>query len=158
MELKEGETLVKVRGTGTIYDNHFATVSKIYTDNNSGDNIGLTFGSEASYIFGAFFKADGITRFKENEFEIIDEIPVEIKCERIYGNTYHHIYQLKKKLNKDSPCMHEKCSGKSEKRALVNIHGVVYEIDLCNHHHKEWDGNLAEDFPFREYTKEKTHV
>lgn len=65
MELKEGETLVKVRETETIYDGHFATVSKIYSDSDPDGNIGLTFGSEASYIFGAFFRTNGITRFKE---------------------------------------------------------------------------------------------
>lgn len=76
-------------------------------------------------------------------------MPPEIRCERVYGSMYHHLYTLKEKLNKNLPCMHEGCSEKCEKRALVNIWGTVYEVDLCSDHYKEWDSKCTEDFPFR---------
>ena len=95
------------------------------------------------------FKENGLTRFSGKNLDVVNDFPVEIKAERLFGNTYMRLFVLDKPLDKSSECKHKDCTQKVGKRAMVNIWGSVYEVDVCDDHFVEYNGHLIDDFPWK---------
>ena len=145
--IEEGK-IVKVHGTGTSFDDAYGVVAKV-SPGEGEENIGITFGRDMRYMFGSQFKKDGIMLFSEKNLKMVEDFPSKIKAELLFKDSYSRLYTLNKPLNKDSECGHKDCPKKAEKRAMINVWGSVYEVDVCPQHFEEFNGHLIDDFPWK---------
>ncbi|MCL4404085.1 hypothetical protein M1432_01970 [Patescibacteria group bacterium] len=149
MELKEGETSVRIQGTNSLFDGKYATVMKVYKDGDPEGPIGVNFGAYYSWIFGAGFKKNGIVRFQEGEMKVVPEMPLEVRAMNLFKGMCMATQAINGPLDETKPCMHEGCAGKRERRGLVNVWGVVQEFDACKGHYVQYHGHNVDEFPFR---------
>ena len=110
-------------------------------------NIGIRLGPAHSSLLGYRLPGESdIIYFQEGQLKQDEDWSCENKAKKLFGETWHHFYQLTKKLDPQKNCTYKGCKEKNTERIMVNIWGCVSEFDVCDNH-KEFHGKCMDVFP-----------
>ncbi len=91
-------------------------------------------------------------RFQESDLQKNEVWRPEVRVYQLFGRPgrmWHTLRVLKDLFGPESVCHHRDCGEKVASRCMVNIHGIVYEVDLCESHQKQFHGKNIDSFPWR---------
>ncbi len=129
-------------------------VVEISDDNHKDGPIGVIF---PEYYTDLFMHPDfgSIVRFEEDDLEKVDasgeqNISLELRLKILFGNMVNYYFPLEHSLIiGHTDCMHQGCVKKAVARIMVNCHGSVSDVDVCEDHF-EWHGRNCDGFPYKQ--------
>lgn len=110
-------------------------------------DIGVKLGPAHSSLLGSRLPDESdVIYFQEGQLKQDKDWSYENKARKLFGQMWHHFYQLTEKLDPQKICTYKGCEEKNTKRIMVNIWGCVCEFDVCDNH-GEFHGKCVDDFP-----------
>ncbi len=137
--------VVQVIVPGINFYTAFGEVIDTKKEDSTGHTIKVNIHGTFRYMSGAFFKSEREIWYKPEQLEKHPDYPLEVN----FPNSLK-IYKLENPLTPGkNDCCHENCVKKATKRIAFSIHGIVYEVDVCNIHSKKYHLKWLDNFPWK---------
>ena len=141
-EIRKGDAIV-VHKNGDELDGQFGEVVSI-----EGCKIGVIFSPEVhpGYVSlpsdrTSFFEPEQLSEGKGWD-------PMQ-RMLALFGSAWS-LFTRDSSLETDDGCQVKGCAKAAQRKGLVNLWGMVYEVDLCEEHFDQYHGTRRDSFPWPE--------